>query len=444
MPAIVVVGMQFGDESKGAVVDFLAEWADLVVRYNGGSNAGHTVVVGGRKYKFHLVPSGALRGKKCVIGAGVAFDPEVFMEEINELRKEVGNVDLIVSMKATLLLPYHKELDAATAGESLGTTKRGIGPAYQDKMARISGLRVRDLLSEDFPEKLRRVVKVKEAELRNAGVLKGDIDEYLGEILRRAETWRKFLRPFVGEDHIEVNDAIAMGKLVIFEGAQGTMLDVDHGTYPYVTSSSTIAGGACTGVGVSPLSIDAVLGVSKAYTSRVGAGPFPTELFGREADMIRERGGEYGTTTGRPRRVGWLDLPMLKYSTLINGIGYVALRKLDVLSGLGKLKVAVAYEIDGKEFKIAPPYVDELQRAKPVYEELEGWKELDWRSIVKEGWEKIPEEMKAYIEFIERELNAKIVMIGLGPEREMTVVSPALRELIRPAAGLHHGGSKII
>ncbi|MEM2542841.1 MAG: adenylosuccinate synthase [Candidatus Korarchaeum sp.] len=444
MPAIVVIGMQFGDESKGAVVDFLAEWADLVVRYNGGSNAGHTVVAEGLKYKFHLVPSGAARGKRCVIGAGVAFDPEVFIEEVEELRRRGRSLDILVSLKATLLLPYHKELDASLAGESLGTTKRGIGPAYQDKMARVTGLRVKDLLAEDFPERLRKVLELKEADLRRANILRGDLEGYYRELLGKAEAWGEFLRPFVGEDHLEVNDAIARGKLVIFEGAQGTMLDVDHGTYPFVTSSSTVAGGACTGVGVSPLAIDAVLGVCKAYTSRVGAGPFPTELFGGQADYIRERGGEYGTTTGRPRRVGWLDIPMLRYSALVNGVGYLAIRKLDVLSGIRRIKVAVAYEIDGEEYRIAPPYADEMGRAKPVYVELEGWEEHDWKDIVKRGWDGLPEEMKAYVEFLEKELNVRTVMIGLGPEREMTLVTPALHDLLSSLIGVHAGGARVI
>ncbi|RDD54068.1 MAG: adenylosuccinate synthase [Candidatus Korarchaeota archaeon NZ13-K] len=436
MPAIVVVGMQFGDESKGAVVDFLAGWADLVVRYNGGSNAGHTVVAEGSKYKFHLIPSGAARGKRCVIGAGVAFDPEVFMEEVEELRRRGKKVDILVSLKATLLLPYHRELDASLAGDSLGTTKRGIGPAYQDKMARVTGLRVKDLFSREFPEKLRRVLELKEAELRRANVLRGDMESYYGDLLARSNVWREFLGPFVGDDHIEVNDAIARGKMVVFEGAQGTLLDVDHGTYPFVTSSSTIAGGACTGVGVSPLVIDAVLGVCKAYTSRVGAGPFPTELFGEEADRIRERGGEYGTTTGRPRRVGWLDIPMLRYSALINGVGYLAIRKLDVLSGIRRIKVAVAYELDGEELRVAPPYVDEMSRARPGYVELEGWEDRDWRGVIDEGWEGLPEEMKAYIRFLERELNVKTVLVGLGPEREMTITTPAFDELIGSLTGV--------
>ncbi len=295
MPAVVVVGMQFGDESKGAVVDYLAEWADLVVRYNGGSNAGHTVVAEGQRYKLHLMPSSVVRGKRGVLGAGVAFDPEVFLQELEDLRSRGKGVDVLVSLKATLLLPYHKELDAALAGGKLGTTKRGIGPAYQDKMARISGLKVSDLFSSNFPKRLREVLEVKEDELRRTGVLTGDLDEYYERLLQRADGWREALEPFVGDDHLEVNAAISEGKFVLFEGAQGTMLDVDHGTYPFVTSSNAIAGGACTGVGVSPLAIDAVVGVSKAYTTRVGKGPFPTELTGDLAKYIRDKGGEYGT-----------------------------------------------------------------------------------------------------------------------------------------------------
>ncbi len=430
MPAVVVVGMQFGDESKGAVVDYLAEWADLVVRYNGGSNAGHTVVAEGQKYKLHLMPSSVVRGKRGVLGAGIAFDPEVFLEELKDLRSRNRGVDVLVSLKATLLLPYHKDLDSALAGKRLGTTKRGIGPAYQDKMARVSGLKVSDLFSPGFATRLREVLEVKEEELRRAGVIDGDLEDYYRDLVARAREWREALEPFVGDDHLEVNAAIAEGRFVIFEGAQGTMLDVDHGTYPFVTSSNAVAGGACTGVGVSPLAIDAVVGVTKAYTTRVGRGPFPTELSGDLADYIRDRGGEYGTTTGRPRRVGWLDLPMLRYSTLINGIGYLAMRKLDVLSGLDRVKVAVAYEIDGEEYRVAPPYVDALERARPIYQELEGWEVEDWRDLVRRGWDSFPEEVRAYVEFVERETGTKAVMIGVGPEREMTVPTPALEDLL--------------
>lgn len=430
MPAIVVVGMQFGDESKGAVVDYLAEWADIVVRYNGGSNAGHTVVAEGEEFKLHLMPSSVVRGKRGVIGAGVAFDPEIFIQELEDLRARGRGTEVLISLKATLLLPYHKELDAALAGGKLGTTKRGIGPAYQDKMSRVTGLKVVDLFSPSFGERLKEILRVKEAELRRLGVLQGDLDEYYKQLMGKAERWREILVPFVGDDHLEVNAAIASGKFVLFEGAQGTMLDVDHGTYPFVTSSNAIAGGACTGVGVSPLAIDAVVGVSKAYTTRVGEGPFPTELSGPLADHIRDRGGEYGTTTGRPRRVGWLDLPMLRYSALINGIHFLAIRKVDVLSGLDRVKVAVAYEIDGSEYKIAPPYFDALEKAKPVYEELDGWDVDNWRELVKEGWESFPGEIKAYVEFVEKEVNAKTIIVGVGPEREMTVSTPALKELL--------------
>ncbi len=432
MPAVIVVGMQFGDESKGAVVDYLAEWADLVVRYNGGSNAGHTVVANGEKYKLHLMPSSVVRGKRGVLGAGVAFDPDVFLEELKDLKSRGRNIDVLISLKAALLLPYHKELDSAISGGKLGTTKRGIGPAYQDKMARVTGLKVADLFSPKFPQRLKEVLKIKENELRNTGILTGSLENYYMKLLAKAEEWRNALSSFVGDDHLEVNEAIAEGKFVVFEGAQGTMLDVDHGTYPFVTSSNPVAGGACTGAGVSPLAIDSVIGVTKAYTTRVGKGPFPTELSGKVADYIRDKGGEYGTTTGRPRRVGWLDLPMLRYSAMINGIGYLAIRKIDVLSGLDKVKVAIAYEIDGEEVKIAPPYVDELEKAKPVYEELEGWKVDDWKEFVEGGWDSLPEEVRNYVSFVEREVEAKAVLIGVGPEREMSIPTQHLREIIPP------------
>ncbi len=430
MPAVIVVGMQFGDESKGAVVDYLAEWADLVVRYNGGSNAGHTVVASGEKYKLHLMPSSVVRGKRGVLGAGVAFDPEVFLGELEDLRSRGKNIDVLISLKATLLLPYHKELDSAISGGRLGTTKRGIGPAYQDKMARVTGLKVADLFSPKFPQRLKEVLKIKENELRNAGIITGSLEDYYLKLLDKAEEWRSSLSSFVGDDYLEVNEAIAEGKFVIFEGAQGTMLDVDHGTYPFVTSSNPVAGGACTGAGVSPLAIDLVVGVTKAYTTRVGKGPFPTELSGDVADYIRDKGGEYGTTTGRPRRVGWLDLPMLRYSAMINGIGYLAIRKIDVLSGLDKVKIAVAYEIDGEEVEIAPPYVDELEKAKPIYEELEGWEVDDWKEFVEGGWDSLPEEVKNYILFIEKEVKAKAVLIGVGPDREMSIPTQYLREIV--------------
>ncbi len=430
MPAVVVVGMQFGDESKGAVVDYLAEWANLVVRYNGGSNAGHTVVANGEEYKLHLIPSSVVREKKGVLGAGVAFDPEVFLEELRDLKSRGRNIDVLVSLKATLLLPYHKGLDSVISGGRLGTTKRGIGPAYQDKMARVTGLKVADLFSSNFPQRLKEVLEIKESELRNAGILTGSIDDYYLELLTKAEEWRNSLSSFVGDDHLEVNGAIAEGKFVLFEGAQGTMLDVDHGTYPFVTSSNPVAGGACTGAGISPLAIDSVVGVMKAYTTRVGKGPFPTELSGNVADYIRDKGGEYGTTTGRPRRVGWLDLPMLRYSAMINGVGYLAMRKLDVLSGLDKIKIAVAYEIDGEEVEIAPPYVNELEKARPIYKELEGWEVDDWKKFVKGGWNSLPEEVRNYVSFVEKEVEAKTILIGVGPDREMSIPTQHLKEIV--------------
>ncbi len=427
MPSLVVVGMQFGDESKGAVVDYLAEWADLVVRYNGGSNAGHTVVAGGHKYKLHLVPSGSVRGKLGVIGAGVAFDPEVFLEEVQALRERGIEPNLVVSLKASLVMPYHKEIDSLIHGGKLGTTKRGVGPAYQDKMSRITGLKVMDLYDR---RRVKDVLSLKAEELEFRGIVK-DRDSFIQEMMSLIERWAQALEDYVGDDTLLVNEALSQGKFVVFEGAQGTMLDVDHGTYPFVTSSNPITGGVCTGVGLSPKLIDRILGVSKAYTTRVGAGPFPTELKGDLAAVIRDRGGEYGTTTGRPRRVGWLDLPMLRYSKLVNGVDYLAIRKLDVLAGLERVKVAVSYEIDGQEYRIAPPYVRELEKAEPVYEELDGWEEGDWEEVVRGGWEAQPKGALKYLEFLERELETPVLITGWGPQRELTIPSPRLKDVLR-------------
>ncbi len=426
MPSLVVVGMQFGDESKGAIVDYLAEWADVVVRYNGGSNAGHTVVAGGHKYKLHLVPSGSVRGKLGVLGAGVAFDPEVFLEEVQALKERGINPRLVVSLKASLVMPYHKEIDSLIHGGKLGTTKRGVGPAYQDKMSRITGLKVMDLYDR---RRVRDVLSLKAEELEFRGLIK-DRDSFVQDMISLIDRWADALKEYVGDDTLLVNEALNQGKFVVFEGAQGTMLDVDHGTYPFVTSSNPIAGGACTGVGLSPKLIDRVLGVSKAYTTRVGAGPFPTELEGDLAVKIRDRGGEYGTTTGRPRRVGWLDLPMLRYSKLVNGVDYLAIRKLDVLAGLETVRVAVKYEIDGEEYSIAPPYVKELEKAEPIYEELQGWDEGNWEEMVKGGWEAQPREALKYLEFLEKELGLPVVITGWGPQRELTLPSPKLKELL--------------
>ena len=418
--------MQFGDESKGAVVDYLAKDADLVVRFNGGANAGHTVVVGDRKFKFHLMPSGVLRGKKVVIGNGVVVDPKVLIEEINGVRRAGFEPDLLVSKKAHVVMPYHKVIDAGKVASSLGTTRRGIGPTYSDKMRRTEAIRVNDLVSEGFEEKLELVLREKLHELIYFNVIggEGELREYARTLFEEYSSYGKVLKPYVGDASLLVNEALDEGKTVIFEGAQGTLLDVDHGTYPYVTSSNPIAGGACVGAGVGPTKISKVIGVCKAYTTRVGAGPFVTEIFGELGDRIREKGGEYGTTTGRPRRCGWLDLPMLRYSLMINGISEIALRKLDVLEGIDPIRVCVAYEVDGEEREIMTPFVEELERCKPVYEELDGWEEVGaggWERIAKQGYDALPRKAREYIEFIEEQLSVPVKIVGVGPKRETTI-----------------------
>jgi len=427
VPGIVVVGMQFGDESKGAVVDYLAKDVDMVVRFNGGANAGHTVVVGDLKLKFRLMPSGALRGKKLVIGNGVVVDPKVLLDEIEMVRNAGFEPDLLVSRKAHVVMPYHKIIDAGKVASSLGTTRRGIGPTYSDKMRRTEAIRVNDLVGDNFLEKLREVLRVKLHELLAFNIIsdENELSEYIKRIYSEYSKYGDFLRPYTGNASILVNEALDDGRTVLFEGAQGTLLDVDHGTYPYVTSSNPIAGGACVGVGVGPTKIDKVIGVAKAYTTRVGTGPFVTEIHGGLGNKIRERGGEYGTVTGRPRRCGWLDLPMLRYSIILSDISEIALRKLDVLEGIDSIKVCVAYEFNGEEREVMTPFVEELERCKPIYEELEGWEEMgpgSWERIARQGYEALPSQAKRYIEFIEEQLSVPIKMIGVGPKRETTIV----------------------
>ncbi|MDK2465066.1 MAG: adenylosuccinate synthase [Candidatus Korarchaeota archaeon] len=426
MPGIVVVGMQFGDESKGAVVDYLARDADLVVRYNGGANAGHTVATGDLELKFRLMPSGALWGKRLVIGNGVVVDPKVLLDEIKALREVGVEPNLLVSRKAHVVMPYHKVIDAGKMAGSLGTTRRGIGPTYADKARRTDAIRVDDLVGPRFRERLESVLRSKLDELVAYGIVRReeDLPKYREEVYGEYSEYGRELRPYAGEAYLEVNRALDEGKVVLFEGAQGTLLDLDHGTYPYVTSSNPVAGGACVGAGVGPTRIDRVIGVAKAYTTRVGAGPFPTEIYDELGDRIREKGGEYGTVTGRPRRCGWLDLPMLRYSIMINGITEIALRKLDVLGGIRPLKVAVAYEVDGEEREVMTPFVSDLERVRPVYEELDGWEELspgEWGRVARRGYGALPRGARDYVEFIEERLGVPVTMVGVGPRREDTI-----------------------
>jgi adenylosuccinate synthase len=420
MPTLVVVGAQWGDEGKGKVADFLAAQADVVVRYQGGPNTGHTVIVAGREFKLHLVPSGIVHGKTCVMGNGMVLDIEAFFSEMAELRRQGCDTRAIwVSDAAQLILPYHLELDAAEEAQrgeaKIGTTLRGVGPAYRDKAAR-TGLRVGDLLHEEtFRSRLRANLEQTNAVLRKVHGARGFDAEELGT---RLLGYAAELRPQVTDTVRLVNERIDRGERVLFEGAQGTMLDLDHGTYPFVSSSNATAGGACIGAGVGPSRIDQVIGVAKAYTTRVGEGPMPSEIEGPEAERLREQGHEYGVTTGRPRRCGWFDVPVLRYAALVNGLHGVALTKLDTLSGLDPVRLCVAYERNGRRIDLPPHDAVSLAECRPVYEDLPGW-QGDLSSAT--GWEDLPANARAYVERIEAAVGVPVVLISVGAERTQTM-----------------------
>ena len=433
MPGIVIVGAQWGDEGKGKVVDLLAEHADAVVRFQGGNNAGHTIVRGQETFKFHLVPSGILYpGKICAIGNGVVVDPKVLTEEIDGLRRRGVDVSgLRISANAHLIMPYHLLLDHA--GESrlgklqIGTTRRGIGPCYADKAARL-GIRMQDLLDEKIlRQKIYAAMEPKRQTLRPFAK-----DPAL-DLHAMTEDYRTFghrLEPYIADTAPIAWDALDRGGLVVFEGAQGTMLDIDHGTYPFVTSSNPVAGAACVGAGVGPRDIDEVWGVAKAYATRVGAGPFPTELEDETGRHMRDVGREFGTTTGRERRTGWLDLVALRYAARVNGLTGLAITKLDVLTGLDPLNVAVRYlGPEGASFDAFPYHQSILHKAVGDYVELPGWHEniSQARSL-----EDLPRNAQAYLEFISEQLGIPVVMVGIGPARDEMIWTGAA-ERLRPA-----------
>jgi adenylosuccinate synthase len=420
--AICVVGAQWGDEGKGKVVDYLAQSFDYTARYAGGHNAGHTVIFNNHRYVLQLIPSGILRpGKKAVIGAGTVVDPAALVAELDNLKKSGIEVRgrLFLSDRAHLIFPYHREMDkaaeSARGAAAIGTTSRGIGPAYEDKMAR-RGIRVCDLLDPDgFKEKLERVIAEKNAisratyghPLETSGLL----EQYL-EIAAH-------IRGLVTDTCVLLNRALDNGESVLFEGAQGTMLDIDHGTYPYVTSSNATSGGVATGLGVAPTRICGVVGVTKAYTTRVGSGPFPTEMPDLDAQAVRERGQEFGAVTGRPRRCGWLDLVVLKYAKMLNGIDSLVVTKLDVFDTQPEIKVCTGYRLKGQPLNEMPPDVETLTRVEPVYRRLPGWQRpTPGIRDVKE----LPEAARNYLNFISDELQVEIGMISTGPERDATIV----------------------
>lgn len=422
MAAVVLIGSQWGDEGKGKVTDFLAEKADLVVRYQGGNNAGHTVVANGEEFKLHLIPSGILyQDKTCVIGNGVVIDPKVLLEELDYLaERKVKTGKLLISSNAHVIMPYHRLLDGLeeeARGEfKIGTTKRGIGPAYMDKSSRI-GIRIIDLLdTEEFAAKLKRNLREKNNLLTKVyGVEPLSFEGIYTEYCAYAER----IRSLVADSSLVIDESIKAGEKVLFEGAQGTLLDLDHGTYPYVTSSHPIAGGACIGAGVGPTRIDRVVGVVKAYTTRVGEGPFPTELSDEMGDRIRETGHEFGTTTGRARRCGWFDAVIARYAVRVSGISDFALMKLDVLSGLEKIKICVGYRVNGEVIYEFPQSQKVFNACEPVYEELQGWQE-DITGVTR--FEELPKAAQEYIQRIESLTKTQVTIVAVGPGREQTIV----------------------
>jgi adenylosuccinate synthase len=424
MSNVVVVGAQWGDEGKGKIVDIYTEFADDVVRYQGGNNAGHTLVVGDEKLILHLIPSGVLHpGKRCVIGNGVVLDPEVFIDEITNLKSRGRLEDdgcLLLSESLHIIMPYHKRTDIAReikcGAKKIGTTGRGIGPAYEDKIGR-RGIRLMDLIDRElFARKLREYLEEKNFLLEK---LLGDTSFSFEEIFEQYNGYAEILRKYVADTSLILYRDIKDGKKILFEGAQGTLLDVDHGTYPYVTSSSTCAGGACTGTGVSPRDIQEIIGISKAYITRVGSGPFPTELEDADGEKLRQVGGEFGSTTGRPRRCGWFDTVVAKYAVRVNGLTGVALTKLDVLDTFDTIKICTGYKYDGKTLDEMPANLEILNKCRPIYEEIAGWK-TDISNT--RSFSELPEKAQKYVRRLEELTGCPVVLVSVGARRDQTIM----------------------
>jgi adenylosuccinate synthase len=431
----VIVGAQWGDEGKGKIVDVVSENFSVVARYAGGHNAGHTVIINGKKFILQLVPCGVLRaGCRSVIGNGVVLDPLAFLKEVGGLRDAGVQVDgnLFVSNRAHVILPYHRMIELAAENApgrvKIGTTSRGIGPAYEDKMGR-RGLRVADLLDLQLLKKhIENAVREKNMiahALFNSEPL--DADKMYSEYARAAEK----VAPFVCDTAVLLNQALGAGESILFEGAQGTMLDIDHGTYPFVTSSSATSGGAVIGTGVAPTAIDSVIGITKAYCTRVGEGPFPSEDKGVAGENLRKRGNEYGAVTGRPRRTGWLDLPLLRYSGMINGTSWLVVTKLDVLDELADIPVCVGYKIDGKATAEVPAQASGYEKIECIYQNLPGWR-TSTQGIT--HFDQLPPEARDYLAFLEKETGAKIGMISTGPDRDHTILVDAFMLELKTAA----------
>ncbi|MBI5558389.1 MAG: adenylosuccinate synthase [Deltaproteobacteria bacterium] len=425
MANVVVVGTQWGDEGKGKIVDLLTRYADYIVRFQGGNNAGHTLVVDGKKFVFHLIPSGILyENKQCFIGNGVVLDPGVLLEEMEKLGaggRPVTPARLTISERAHLIMPYHKLLDAGSEaakkkGAKIGTTGRGIGPCYGDKVLRC-GIKAGDLLDDDlFREKLRNNIEEKNRIL--TGHYQVDAVSF-EKIYAQFQVYREKLAPYIDNISVKLDEGRRAGKHILFEGAQGTQLDIDHGTYPFVTSSNVVAGNACTGSGFGPAYIDSVIGILKAYTTRVGEGPFPSELFDETGDALQKKGGEFGATTGRKRRCGWLDAVVARDAVRLNSITGLAITKLDVLSGHKKLQIATSYEADGRTYGAMPGNIRTAQKLQPVYEEIPGWEE-DITSV--RSVDDLPRQARDYVKRIEDLTATPVMLLSVGPDRVETLL----------------------
>ena len=420
----VVVGAQWGDEGKGKITDYFARQADYVVRYHGGNNAGHTVIVDGSEYKLHLIPSGVLYDHPVsVIGNGVVIDPKALLKEIDYLNNKDIKPQLHISDRAHVIMPYHKQMDAALTNHqgklAAGSTMRGIAPVYADKMFR-HGIRIIDLVDTDILNE-----KLKKAYQFNSNLINAISDQVIEEdeksIFKKYIEYGKQLSPYIKDVSLELYSAQQNGKAILFEGAQGISLDVDHGIYPYTTSSNSIAGNIATGTGVSFRDINRIIGVTKAYISRVGIGPLPTELPAEQGDYLREKGKEYGTTTGRPRRVGWLDLVQVRQAVRVNGLTEIALTKLDILSDSGDLSVCTAYNINGQKEQEMPASLYKFRSAEPVYQTLPGWGQLS-DDMAEKGYDSLPKNLKHYVKFIENQVSCPVTIISIGPERHQTII----------------------
>lgn len=419
MPVTLVIGTQWGDEGKGKIVDYFSKKADYVVRFQGGNNAGHTIKVNEDVYKLHIVPSGVIQGKIGIIGNGVVIDPEILIEEINNLTKRGVKPKLFISDRSNIIMPYHKLLDGAEetvlGDKKIGTTKRGIGPCYSDKIAR-RGIRAIDLIDKKIlQEKLQQILPEKQ-KLFNIYQIKTQLD--INKITETYAAYGQQLKQYITQTHLLLNTAIQQKKNIILEGAQGTMLDVDYGTYPYTTSSNTVAGGATIGAGISPHHIGEIIGIVKAYTTRVGEGPFPTELIDEVGQHLQHQGHELGTTTSRPRRCGWLDLVLVNHACIISGVTKLAITKLDVLQGLPALKVCTAYKVKDETINYFPASIDDVKNCTPLYKEFTGWKSMKQPCTT---YTELPQEAQTYLKFIEQKTHIPIHIVSIGPGRAETI-----------------------